>query len=61
MILYNCCLYFIAYLLTVDTPLIYGEGRKVFLKLQYEVVRISDNDPSFVCIDRSLATSEIFA
>lgn len=45
----------------VNMPLLYGEGKKAFTRLQHEIVNISDDESIFAWIDGGLAESDIFA
>ena len=45
----------------VNMPLLYGEGEKAFMRLQYEIVKISDDESIFAWTDADLSTSGIFA
>lgn len=48
-------------LLDVNLPLIYGEGPKAFLRLQYEVVRTSSDESIFAWTDPDMERGGIFA
>ena len=45
----------------VNMPLIYGEGKKAFMRLQQEIVRITDDESIFAWTDGDLIESGIFA
>lgn len=45
----------------VNVPLIYGEGKKAFMRLQQEIVRTTDDESIFAWMDGDLAESGIFA
>ena len=45
----------------VNMPLLYGEGKKAFMRLQHEIVKISDDESIFAWTDSELAESGIFA
>ena len=48
-------------LFSVYMPLIYGEGSNAFLRLQQEIVKISNDESIFAWTDDSLAESGMFA
>lgn len=48
-------------LFDVNMPLLYGEGKKAFIRLQQEIVKISDDESIFAWRDRDLVNSGIFA
>lgn len=48
-------------LFDVNMPLLYGEGKKAFIRLQQEIVKISDDESIFAWRDRDLVDSGIFA
>ena len=45
----------------VNMPLLYGEGRKAFTRLQHEIVKITDDESLFAWTDDSLVESGMFA
>ena len=45
----------------VNMPLLYGEGKKAFIRLQHEIVKVSDDESLFAWTDDSLVESGIFA
>ncbi len=45
----------------VNMPLIYGEGKKAFTRLQHEIVKSSDDESIFAWMDVDLIESGIFA
>lgn len=45
----------------VNMPLLYGEGNKAFMRLQHEIVKISDDESIFAWTDADLSRSGIFA
>lgn len=45
----------------VNMPLLYGEGKKAFTRLQHEIVKMSDDESIFAWTDRKLFQSGIFA
>ena len=45
----------------VNMPLLYGEGRKAFMRLQHEIVKISDDESIFVWKDGLLLESGLLA
>lgn len=45
----------------VNMPLLYGEGKKAFKRLQHEIVKISDDESIFAWTDPDLPVSGIFA
>ena len=45
----------------VNMPLLYGEGKKAFMRLQHEIVKISDDESIFAWTDADLPESGIFA
>lgn len=45
----------------VNMPLIYGEGKKAFMRLQHEIVKMSDDESIFAWSDSDLVHSGIFA
>ncbi|KAL9610410.1 MAG: hypothetical protein Q9167_004893 [Letrouitia subvulpina] len=48
-------------LLNVNMPLIYGEGTKAFLRLQQEIIKISDDETIFAWTDPGLHSGGLFA
>lgn len=48
-------------ILDVNMPLLYGEGKKAFIRLQHEIVKISDDESIFAWTDASLWASGMFA
>ena len=48
-------------LLDVNLPLLYGEGSKAFLRLQFEIVRNSSDESIFAWSDNGLDSGSIFA
>ena len=49
-------------LFDIHMPLLYGEGQKAFMRLQYEIVQSRDDDESiFAWTDALLSTSGMFA
>lgn len=48
-------------LFEVNMPLLYGEGQKAFMRLQHEIVKISDDESIFAWEDANLGESGIFA
>ena len=48
-------------LFEVEMPLLYGEGKKAFMRLQYEIIRISNDESIFAWTDANLAQSGMFA
>ena len=45
----------------VNMPLLYGEGKKAFMRLQHEIVRISNDESLFAWTDGGLVESGLFA
>ena len=45
----------------VNMPLLYGEGKKAFLRLQHEIVKISNDESLFAWTDGGLVESGLFA
>ena len=45
----------------VNMPLLYGEGRKAFTRLQHEIVKISNDESLFAWTDGDLVESGLFA
>ena len=45
----------------VNMPLLYGEGTKAFMRLQHEIVKISDDESIFAWVDDGLLKSGMFA
>ena len=45
----------------VNMPLLYGEGKKAFVRLQHEFIKISDDESIFAWTDADLVESGIFA
>ena len=45
----------------VNMPLLYGEGRKAFTRLQHEIVKISHDESIFAWTDSGLTASGMFA
>ena len=45
----------------VNMPLLYGEGKKAFTRLQHEIVKISDDESLFAWRDGGLVESGLFA
>ena len=45
----------------VNMPLLYGEGRKAFTRLQHEIVKITDDESLFAWVDGGLVESGMFA
>lgn len=45
----------------VSMPLLYGEGRKAFIRLQHGIVKISDDESIFPWMDGELLESGVFA
>ena len=41
----------------VNMPLLYGEGQKAFMRLQHEIVRVSDDESIFAWTDSDLDES----
>ena len=41
----------------VNMPLLYGEGQKAFIRLQHEIVRVSDDESIFAWTDSDLDES----
>ena len=41
----------------MNMPLLYGEGKKAFIRLQHEIVRISDDESIFAWTDSDLESS----
>ena len=48
-------------LFEVNMPLLYGEGRNAFTRLQHEIVKITDDESIFAWRDNSLVESGAFA
>ena len=48
-------------LFEVNMPLLYGEGRKAFTRLQHEIVKISDDESIFAWLDKDAVESGAFA
>lgn len=48
-------------LFDVNMPLLYGEGRKAFLRLQYEIVKEVDDESIFAWREHGLEMSGLFA
>ena len=45
----------------VNMPLLYGEGKKAFTRLQHEIIKITDDESIFAWMDDSLIQSGMFA
>ena len=45
----------------VNMPLLYGEGKKAFTRLQHEIVKITDDESLFAWMDDRLVESGMFA
>ena len=45
----------------VNIPLLYGEGKKAFIRLQHKIVKISNDEFLFAWTDDSLVESDLFA
>ena len=45
----------------VNMPLLYGEGKKAFIRLQHEIVKISNDESLFAWTDAGLVESGLFA
>ncbi|KAI4184827.1 MAG: hypothetical protein L6R41_004493 [Letrouitia leprolyta] len=48
-------------LFDVNMPLLYGEGDKAFMRLQHEIVKVSDDESIFAWCDSGLAQSGLLA
>ena len=48
-------------LFDVNMPLIYGEGKKAFMRLQHEILKATNDDSIFAWSDDSLIASGLFA
>lgn len=48
-------------LFDVNMPLLYGEGDKAFMRLQHEIVKVSDDESIFAWCDSGLARSGLLA